>query len=357
MERGRTGAAAVDALPGLVGRRVTLRHRLAGGALTDSVGELADAGPGTIRVDTRRGPVHVLATDVVAVRAVPPAPARRPSWAAVARLEQICADGWPAPVDRPLGGWRLRAAAGFTGRANSTLAAQDPGVPVAEALARARAFAAEHRLPPRLQVPEGSPWHTAALDHGWLPDDAHPAGWRVEVLVGGLDAGAVPTDGGVPTDEAVPTGRAVTVGGRERWRVAATEPLTGAFGAAQEHVLTAPELAHVGFAVAPDGADLDRTAAGGAGGTVAGDTFGTVGAVRLAVLDHHLYVTRLWVSPEHRRQGRAGTLMAAAARWGAQRGARWTVLQVASHNAAALGLYRGLGFTTHHHYVYLRPPG
>lgn len=342
MERGRTGAAAVAALSGLFGRRVTLRHRVDSEALTDSVGELADGGPGTVRVDTRRGPVHVLTADVVAVRAIPPAPAKRPSWAAVARLEQICADGWPAPVDRPLGGWRMRAAAGFTGRANSTLAAADPGMPVADALGRAQTFAAQHQLPARLQVPEKSPWHTAALEHGWRPDDAHPAGWRVEVLVGGVDA--APTPGVRRVEE-------IMVEGREHWRVAASEPLGGAFGAAQQHVLTAPGVMHVAFALAP--ADPNGTV----GAEVTAGPEVTVGSVRLAVLDQHLYVSRLRVASGARRQGWATTLMAAAARWGAGHGARWTVLQVASHNTAALELYRALGFTTHHRYLYLRPPG
>src|SRR5690349_14064400 len=142
----------VDVPPGLLGRRVALRHRLADGLLTDAVGELSADGDALV-VRTRRGPVRVRRDAVTAVRAIPPPVPRRPSWTAVARLENLCADAWPAPVDRPLGGWRLRAAGGFTGRANAALAVGDPGLPVPAALDAVRAFAATHGVGPRVHAP------------------------------------------------------------------------------------------------------------------------------------------------------------------------------------------------------------
>ncbi len=62
------------------------------------------------------------------------------------------------------------------------------------------------------------------------------------------------------------------------------------------------------------------------------------------------------VAPEHRRQGLARTIMAALLEWGAERGATTAYLQVLGHNDAALALYAGMGFTTHHAYAYLTPP-
>src|ERR671924_243065 len=116
-----TRSGGADELNALVGRRVALRHRLPtpdGRPLyTDAVGELADAGEAAVLVHTRRGVVRVERDAVVAVREIPPPRTRRPSWAAVARLEHICADAWPAVVERPLGQWRLRAAGGVTRRA------------------------------------------------------------------------------------------------------------------------------------------------------------------------------------------------------------------------------------------------
>ena len=50
-------------------------------------------------------------------------------------LERAAALHWQAPETEPLGEWRLRAAAGFTGRANSALPVGDPGLPLPEAVA------------------------------------------------------------------------------------------------------------------------------------------------------------------------------------------------------------------------------
>ena len=52
-----------------------------------------------------------------------------------------------------MGGWLLRAAQGFTGRANSALAAGDPGMPLAEAVIRVRRWYAERDLPAMIAVP------------------------------------------------------------------------------------------------------------------------------------------------------------------------------------------------------------
>lgn len=344
MGRALSGAGAVRALPGLLGRRVSLRHRIddpgTPATLTDAVGEITEVDPGSVVVDTRSGPVRVATEAVVAVREIPPARPRRPSWAAVTRLETICADGWPAPADRPLGQWRLRAAGGFTGRANSCLAVGDPGRPVADALSEVRSFAAAHGVPARVQVPEGSPWHSSIGESGWHPDEHHGAGWRVEVLVSGI------TKLALSDIHRIPGVSKITVEDRSRWSVAAVEAppeSSRAFAQAQEYVLTAPELPEVGFALAHGGQPGDPPA-------------GPVGYVRLAVVDDHLYVTRLGVAEQYRRRGLATALMTTAHAWGHERGARWCVLQVADHNTAALALYRRLGFTAHHRYVYLRPP-
>ena len=61
------------------------------------------------------------------------------------------------------------------------------------------------------------------------------------------------------------------------------------------------------------------------------------------------------VAPEHRRRGLARAIMAALLEWGAERGATTAYLQALGHNEAALALYEGLGFTTHHAYAYLTP--
>jgi ribosomal protein S18 acetylase RimI-like enzyme len=84
---------------------------------------------------------------------------------------------------------------------------------------------------------------------------------------------------------------------------------------------------------------------------------GQLAAGRAVVVADHLHLSVLTVDPAVRRQGHGAALLAAAARWGRERGARWGVLQVAVHNTAALALYARTGWTEHHRYRYLVPPG
>jgi ribosomal protein S18 acetylase RimI-like enzyme len=228
---------------------------------------------------------------------------------------------------RPLGQWRLRAAGGFTGRANSALAVGEPGVPIPAALAEVRGFAAQHELTPMVATALDTPWQRAVLGQGWLPHHEHPAGPRSAVLVTPL---------GRLAEQSTPGEVQLSIDDDPHpawWELAGQRPITDA----QRHVLGAPGLPQVGFGLA----------------RVAGTP---VGAVRAVVLDEHLYAARLVVSAQHRRRGLGVALMAASARWAQQRGAGWCVLQVAERNAAALAFYRSLGFTVHHRYEYLRPP-
>ncbi|MHA6780432.1 GNAT family N-acetyltransferase [Pseudonocardia saturnea] len=319
----------MDLLDSLAGRRVSLRHRVGerdGRPLfSDAVGELA-LGTDDVTVDTRRGPVRVARAAVVAVRAVPPAVPRRASWAVVARLEELCADAWPAPADERLGAWRLRAAGGWTARANGALALGDPGMPVPAALDAVRAFAAEHSVPPRVTVPTGSPWDTGVTGAGWVLDVEHAAGPESAVLVAEL-AGIAAGDG--PWTITTPD------------RPDADWWALGLHGGpptpVQRHVLD-PGDGSTAFVLARDAA-----------GTA-------VGQVRATVAQDHLHLSWLEVVPAARRRGLGRALVAAAAGWGRARGTRFGVLQVALHNTGARALYASTGWTEHHRYRYLVPP-
>ncbi|MCW0216153.1 MAG: GNAT family N-acetyltransferase [Pseudonocardia sp.] len=319
-------------LDAVLGVRVALRHRIGerdGRPLfTDAVGTLSDGGAGTVVVQTRKGAVRVAREAVVAVRAVPPAPPRRASWSAVSRLESLCADAWPALVDEPLGAWRLRAADGFTGRANSCLAIGDPGLPIPAALAAVEEFAAAHEgVPARLQTPVGSRWSTAAQHAGWVLDDGHEAGSEVAVLVADLTL-LTGSDGRVPVSL---TARATSTW----WEFGVgAEPTR-----AQRHVLDP------GPAGPPTVFGLATVFAGQE----------PLGAVRGALVEDHLHLSRLDISPAARRSGVGTALTAAVARWGLARGARWAVLQVALDNTGARRFYERLGCTEHHRYHYLVP--
>jgi ribosomal protein S18 acetylase RimI-like enzyme len=342
-EPGRCDAANVT---DLIGRRVVVRHRV-GDKQTDAVGELSADGADLV-VQTRRGPVRVARSAVTAVRAIPPAPARRASLTAIARLEELCADAWPAFVDERLGAWRLRATGGFTARANSALAIGDPGLPTAAALAAVRTFADRHGITPRVQAPVGSPWDKAVAAQGWVLDVGHAAGSVVSVQVADLGKPAVgpAADGTAASGAAgspVADGTAVEVG--EHTGEAATAEVGAPTDAWWRLVLGGPPT------------PAQRHVLGGAGALTLTDAQGVVGAGRVVVVADHLHVSVLTVDPALRRRGHGTGLLAAAARWGRGHGARWGVLQVAVHNTAALALYARAGWTEHHRYRYLVPSG
>jgi N-acetylglutamate synthase len=68
-------------------------------------------------------------------------------------LERAAARHWQAPETERLGEWLLRAAQGFTGRANSALPLGDPGVPLPDAAAAVTGWYRRRGLPPMIVVP------------------------------------------------------------------------------------------------------------------------------------------------------------------------------------------------------------
>jgi ribosomal protein S18 acetylase RimI-like enzyme len=249
-----------------------------------------------------------------------------------AALERLCADAWPAVLERPLGEWRMRAAGGYTGRANSALAVGDPGMPVPRALGQVVRFAAGAGIRPCAQVMVGSPVQTELAAAGWVINHAHPRGAESAVLVGEMPD-AVEAEG-VSVHGSAPAGW---------WRLAvgSDEPTP-----AQRHVLgTGPQ---VGFGSCVRGGQL-------------------VGVVRGCVVTQYLlarwrsarvlHIAGLVVRPDQRRRGVARSLLAGLDRWAADRGATRRILQVATHNQAAMGLYAGLGYVEHHRYRYWIPGG
>ena len=63
-------------------------------------------------------------------------------------LERAAALHWQAPDQERLGEWRLRAADGFTGRANSALPLGDPGLPLPAAVNAVEEWYRRRGLPP-----------------------------------------------------------------------------------------------------------------------------------------------------------------------------------------------------------------
>ena len=72
---------------------------------------------------------------------------------AITELERVAARHWRGTEEEWLGGWQLRAAEGFTGRANSALPLGDPGMPLDDALTAVTRWYRARGLPPMVAVP------------------------------------------------------------------------------------------------------------------------------------------------------------------------------------------------------------
>src|SRR5215470_13982244 len=244
----------------------------------------------------------------------------------IGELEAIAARGWRAPEEERLGGWLLRAAQGFTGRANSALAAGDPGIPLAEAIQAVRRWYAERDLPAMVAVPYplGRPGDSATdrllAQQGW--------GIRADPAV-------VMTAPAADVAQARPAERVdVNLEPGQAWldhyhyRGQRLPPI------ARQLLVSAPFQAF---------ASIRR------GG-------GIVAIGRVAVAAGWGGLTAVEVHPGHRRTGLATAITAALATAAAAHGAASLYLQVAEGNQAARALYKGIGFTGHHGYHYRVAP-
>ena len=92
--------------------------------------------------------------------------------ARVEALERAAARHWQAPDTEPLGEWQLRAAGGFTGRANSALPLGDPGRPLPAAVTAVEEWYRPRGLRPMIVLPQGAapdPPGKPFDRTGWLP--------------------------------------------------------------------------------------------------------------------------------------------------------------------------------------------
>jgi N-acetylglutamate synthase len=242
-------------------------------------------------------------------------------------LERAAAGGWRAPEEAALGEWLLRAAGGFTGRANSALAVGDPGLPTASAVDEVCRWYRARGLPPMIAI-------------------AFPAGRAQDNAVDRFLAG-----------------RGWTV--RHGAVVMTAAPAAVAGDAHGQHrVDLDPEpddqwLALYRFQGAkppPVARRLLMSAPWQAFGSVREDGR-TVAIGRVAAARGWAGITAVEVDPAHRRRGLGGAITGALAQAAARRGLAGLYLQVVGDNAAARSLYRQAGFADHHKYHYrVAPP-
>ncbi|MGW1199950.1 GNAT family N-acetyltransferase [Streptomyces sp. NPDC002536] len=306
-----------------VGKRVSVR-RLNDSVrsperFTDTVGELVSWEGGVLRITRRTGEtIEIPERALVAGKVVPAAPPRRRGPAATVReLQETAARGWPARETERLGDWTLRAAGGFTARANSALPLGSPGLPLPEAVDRVAAWYRERGLPARFQIPAGQ---AEALDA-----ELAGRGWTVERGARILTAALAPV-----ADTGADTGAVLLSREPDAEWLAVYGPAEGGAEDARA-VLTGGQS--VWFASVP-GAAIGRCVVDG----------------RWAGF------SALVVAPEQRRQGLGGLIMARLAQQALDEGASAAYLQVRADNGGAGALYDRLGFTTHHAYHYRREP-
>jgi N-acetylglutamate synthase len=260
---------------------------------------------------------------------------------AIADFERMAALHWQGTEQERLGDWLLRAAGGFTGRANSALALGDPGRPAGQAVSAVQAWYTRRGLRPLIYIPEpladGDGAHGA---HGTLGALLAARGWTLR--------DARPT--------MVMTARTATVAahrttvashrtaGRPRVRLAA-EPDADWLAAWRPKGGPVPPHALPVLVSAPDQAFASVYRDGR-----------VVATGRLSLGGGWAALTAIAVAPAVRRGGLGLQVTAELAAAALDRGAQDIFLQVEGHNTAARRLYAGCGFTDRHRYRYWVAP-
>lgn len=267
---------------------------------------------------------------LVAGKIVPAAPARRRGPAAsYEELARVAARAWPPVESGRLGDWELRAASGFTRRANSVLPLGSPGVPLDEALSRVRDWYAARDLPAYVQTATG-----AEATQERLCAQLEELGWTrevtAEVWTGALAPLADLRGPGDGTAGEVVLSRTADAAWLDRYQ--------------------RKGLSEVALTVLGGGPSVwFATVAGAAGAAPA--------AIGRCVVDGRWAgFAAVEVDPAQRRRGLATAVMAALAGRALEEGASAAWLQVESDNTAARALYTGMGFGAHHAYHHYRAP-
>ncbi|WP_329116385.1 GNAT family N-acetyltransferase [Streptomyces sp. NBC_01353] len=312
-----------------VGKRVSVRYVTDSGApgerFTDAVGVLTSWDAGVLLITRRTGEtVRIAESMLVAGKVVPAAPARRRGPAAsFEELARVLARGWEPVESEPLGEWTLRAAAGFTRRANSALPLGDPGLPLDEALERVRDWYARRDLPAYIQTATG-----AEGTQELLCAELERRGWHSEVSAEVRTGGLAPI-GDLDADvSSVLLSRSLDASWLGRYN------RSGEPGPHVLKVLTGGPS--VWFASVPGTGDIPA-------------------AIGRCVVDGRWAgFMAVEVDPAYRRQGLATAVMTALARQALDEGASAAWLQVEKENDGARALYEGMGFAVHHHYHHYR---
>ena len=249
----------------------------------------------------------------------------------IAEFERMAALHWRATEVERLGDWLLRAAGGFSGRANSALPAGDPGMPAQRAVDEVAAWYSRRGLAPAVHIAtrldDGDPGDAGgAFDgllaaRGWRLRDPEPV---IVMTARSESVAAHRSDAGI---------RLHAEPGPE-WLAAWRFLGQPAPPQARPLLLSAP--AQVFASVRRDG----RVVATG----------------RLSVAGGWAGITAITVDEAWRRGGLGLAVTAELAAQAVARDAGQVFLQVGRENTGARALYRRCGFTDRHRYHYRTAP-
>lgn len=223
----------------------------------------------------------------------------------------------------------LRAADGFTGRANSALAIGAPGLPPPEAVQEVCAWYRARGLPPMIAVP----FPMTGPDDSPVDRLLDSLGWPLRQAPAVVMTAPPPQ---VPAGNRAgpPTAVTVTTAPDDEWL--AMYPLPRGRPAAHRPrlLLSAPWQAFASVREAGQTIAIGR---------VAGD-------------EDWAGLTAIETHPGHRRRGLATAVSTALAAAAADRGVTGVYLQVERENTGARVLSGGIGFCDHHRYHYRVAP-
>ncbi|MFJ4620607.1 GNAT family N-acetyltransferase [Streptomyces sp. NPDC088812] len=334
MEFSAAGRLEVRITAADVGKRVSVRRLsepgVTEGKFTDTLGVLTSWDAGVLVITRKSGEsVRIDETSLVAGKVVPAAPARRRGPAAsYEELARVSSRAWRPVESERLGQWELRAASGFTRRANSVLPLGDPGLPLDAALDAVRRWYGERGLPAYVQTATG-----AEGTQELLGAELERRGWVREVTAELWIGALAPVADRVAAEDVA--GVALSREADEAWL--ARYQRKGVSEVALKVLGGGPS---VWFASVP------------------GDEGAAPAAIGRCVVDGRWAgFAAVEVDPGQRRRGLATVVMAALAGRALQEGASAAWLQVETDNAGARALYEALGFAPHHAYHHYREPG
>lgn len=304
-------------MSGAVGKRVTIRLREADGGYRDIVGILQN----DHELINSKSQLISFSKDEIAIwREVKPLPDRAgtgsPLSLRINELEQLSDVTWPATETIEFGKWRLRISDGFTMRANSVLPTGaapigEPAAPLIDAVDHVIKIYSEKNLTPTFTIP--LPLYQE------LDEYLESQGWPIKVgaqfLIKDIGIEALGENSKFifeVSDKPSPDWLSLQSDHR-------LENLMNRYPARYGLIKSGAKIIAVG---------------------------------RIATMGTWSIATRLFVDPSQRGKGVAKYLMNKLIEVAKTDGATKVGLQVDIENAAALALYKSMGFREHHSYRY-----